>query len=142
MRKLVALMAIIMLVVSSIGICQAAMIQDNSVDIMYIGTSRHFESLTSKTGNSLAFYGQLTPKSAGSYDNVKVTLKVVNFVTNTTVHNESQSVFYDSLGGYFMAKSSCIVPMGGTYYLDVTYKCYKNGVLIETITGVSSTLSV
>lgn len=94
MRKYFVLMVMILVMISSTGVCHAAAIEDNQVDLQYIGTYSHYESISNKIG-TLNFYGQLTPKADDSYDKVKITLKVVNFVTNATVHIETKPTTSD-----------------------------------------------
>ena len=142
MRKLIIFMMLILVLIPSTGISHAAAIKDSTIDLQYIGTSKHMESISSKLGMNLSFFGQLVPKSEDSYDRVKVTFKIVNFVTNTTVHSEFMEMTYDDLFHFYFAESDCTAPMTGTYYLEATYKCYKNGDLIETIIGQSKLLSI
>lgn len=142
MRKLIIFMMLIIVLIPSTGISHAAAIKDDTIDLQYIGTSKHMESISSELGMNLSFFGKLVPKSEDSYDRVKVTFKIVNFVTNTTVHSESMEMTYDDIFHFYIAESDCTAPMTGTYYLEATYKCYKNGDLIETIIGQSKLLSI
>lgn len=84
----------------------------------------------------------IVPKSATVLDKVVMTFKVKNYVTKNTVHQETVTTYYNQAKNEFEAQSSCNVPAIGTYYLEVTYKCYKSGSLVETIVDDTNPMSI
>ena len=75
-------------------------------------------------------------------DKVVITAKVRNYMSDSIVHQSTMTTYYDNLKNEFKCQGDCTGPSVGPYYVDVTYKCYKNGTLLETITGQTESVYI
>ena len=143
MRRIMTLALMLMLIVSTGTVSYAASIDDGGeLDLQYIGVTDHTETFLEGLNMKVNYSATIVPKNENALDKVVVTFKVIHYINGNTVHQETVTTYYDEYKDQFKAQGSGTVPTIGTYYLDVTYKCYKNGTLIETITGQSKLLSI
>ena len=103
----------------------------------FVGVSKHVETF------EISDYGQATmlaivkPKNATVFDGVNIRMEVMKTKDDTSVYVNSWNVSYNAVEDNFAKTATYNVPAEGGYYMKVTYKCYKNNVLIETITTES-----
>lgn len=143
MKRIVCLLLIVCLVgaASSIGFGQLIP-GTGEISPNFVSAGNVKTSITPTLGMKLNLYAGLMPKNDNSADQVRITLKVMNFVTGSVIHNETYTAEYNYLTAYYEAKDTCNVTIPGNYYMQVTYKPYKNGVLQETITQNSTMVSI
>lgn len=143
MKRVAIALLMLVILISSGTVSYAAAIEDGgNLELQYIGVFNHLEDLMEGLGWKLNMYAEVVPRNESVLDKVVMDMKVINYATGNSIHEEKFATYYDVVTDSFYAESSCTVSMPGTYYLDVTYKCYKNGSLIETITGRSKLLSI
>ena len=139
MKKLMMLICMMTIICASTTFGYGAVVQEPSVEPAYIGTFVHSESFTEGTGAALIPKVYLKPKTADSFDKVVIRLQIVKTSTGTEYYDKSFTTYYDSTRRWFMKTVTFTAPSKGTYRLNTTYKCYKDGDLIETIKGVAKT---
>ena len=143
MRRIMAAMLMLLVIVSSITVGYAAEIEGGeNLQPQHVGAANHSESITKGMGLKVNYSGTIVPKNATVLDKVVMTFKVRNYITDGIANQETVTVYYDETKNQFKGQGSCSVPTIGTYYLEVTYKCYKNGSLIDTIVDDTDPVSV
>lgn len=143
MKRIMCLLLILTMVVASSALGFGQVITENGeVSPCYVATTKVKQGIDPGLGMQLKLYAGLEPKSSSGVDEVKITMKVMNYVTGGVVHNKTYNAEYNYLTDYYEAKDTCTVPTPGSYYMHVTYKAYKNSVLLETITQNSVVISV
>lgn len=139
MRRCIALFCMVIFMFTSSGFCYGATVSEPSVEPAYVGTFVHAESFTEGSGASLIPKVYLTPKSEDSFDKVVIRLQIVKATTGAECYDKSFTTYYNATRKWFMKTVTFTAPSKGTYRLNTTYKCYKDGKLIETIKGVART---
>ena len=139
MRRFIALICMVMFLFTSSGVCYGATASEPSVEPAYIGTFIHAEAFSEGIGANLIPKVYLTPKSADSFDKVVIRLQIVKATTGVEYYDKSFTTYYNATRKWFMKTVTFTAPSKGTYRLNTTYKCYKDGELIETIKGVART---
>lgn len=105
---------------------------DSEIEPMYVAT--HSQSATFKiSSKGLATMNvSLIPFTKTSLDRVNVTLNIKNS-SGASVYNKSYDTSWSSISASFKLTKEYRLSKSGTYEFQATYKCYKNGSLIETI---------
>lgn len=130
MKKIISLVLAVALVLGSY-----AMVFASEIVPFYIGTARHTELLSISKSGSADFGAELIPKQETSFDRVTITLELVYEDNGSTVYKVVANTTYDTVKSSFEKYvDDYQLDDKGDYRLFVTYKCYKNGSLIETIT--------
>lgn len=136
MKKIISLCCISMMMFISTSFCfgQEQGIAADSISPKYIGTFLHIESFTS-SGAILTPETILKPKEETSFDKVIINIRIKKVTTGTEYYNKNFTTYYDTVRNRFYATTNFVAPSKGAYRMDSTYRCYKNGELIETIKG-------
>lgn len=143
MRRVLTAMLMLLIIASSITAGYAAVVDDGeSLKPKYVGAADHSESIIKGMGLKVNYSGTIIPKNATVLDKVVMTFKVRNYVTDGIANQETVTAYYDETKNQFKGQGSCSVPTIGTYYLEVTYKCYKNGSLVDTIVEDTDPVSI
>lgn len=111
----------------------------DTIEPKYIGTFYHGESFTEGSGNELIPSVYLKPNSKDTFDKVVIKFKITKVSTGDVCYNKSFTTYYNESQKRFSKTITFSAPSKGTYRLATTYKCYKDGTLIETINGVTKT---
>lgn len=129
MKKVISLLLAVALMLGS-----CAMVFASEIVPFYVGTARHAESLNISDSGSADFGADLVPKQETSFDRVTITLELVYEDNGSTVYKVVANTKYNSSTASFRKSvTDYRLDDKGDYRLFVTYKCYKNGSLIETI---------
>ena len=143
MKKIIRLFLATVIVTTSFAAAFGQLLPESeNISPYYIGTSEVVCDITSALGMQLRLYAGLEPKTSASVDDVRITMKVINFVSGGVVQNKTYVAEYNYLTNYYEAKDTCTAITPGSYYLQITYKAYKNGVLLETINQNSTIISI
>ncbi len=87
MRRIMAAMLMLLVIVSSITVGYAAEIAGGeNLKPQYVGAANHSESITKGMSLKVNYSGTIVPKNATVLDKVVMTFKVKNYVTKNTVH--------------------------------------------------------
>lgn len=105
-----------------------------------MGTRKHVESLELKDGGVAHIRVYSKPNTKETFDEVKMDIKVTD-EKNNSVYSESLICQYEPLEHSFLVEKDIKLESKGTYKMKVTYKCYKNKKLIETINSPIKTLT-
>ena len=139
MKKIAVLICIIAVYCATSLVCYGTTNIDDKGESRYVGTFVHSESFTKGSGATLIPKVYLTPKADDTFDKVIIKFQIVKLSTGTEHYNKSFTTYYNDTRSWFSATTNFTAPSRGTYQLNTTYKCYKNGKLIETIKGVART---
>lgn len=134
MKKIfTAVLILFMLVLSTVN-CFAAVSSDDVSEIspQYVVTSYHTEEFTVSNSGMVFMKGRLEPVSSDAVDQVEVTLTIKN-EAGTAVYNKTYDATWSSVDKIYSVAKNCQLGEAGRYTFRATYKCYKNGSLIETI---------
>lgn len=142
MKRILFVVVLMLVFISSTVSVYAAVAGGTEIDLQYIGTSSCVADIEKGLNRDVSFSGYLYPHEKGTFDTVVITLRVKNFASGSAVYDETFVTSYGILEGGFVSSDDCTVPTVGSYYLDVTFKCYKAGTLIETITLKSKMVTV
>lgn len=137
MRRFIGLIAAIVLILGTVSVCYGQTSPGNVAEPAYVGTAVHVEKFTVASGGLSTAVAYTMPKNESSYDKVIINIKIAKATTGTVVYDKSFTTYYDSIRDWFRVSKDYQLPSKGTYSMDATYKCYKNGKLIETIKGAT-----
>ena len=139
MRKAIITVCILTLILSSFSMSFAANADEAREvgQLRYVGTHSHVETLSINSSGNASMLAALMPKSESSIDEVEVTIKLKH-TDGTTVLNKTYDAEWSDTYFQFRVSDSKNLTKTGLYTMSVTYKCYKNGSLIETLTGSNS----
>ena len=132
MRKVFCLCFIVITVLMCPLVCFAYTQADSNISLQYVGTRKHVESFALKDGGRAHIRVYLKPNTKETFDEVKMDIKVTD-EKNNSVHGESLICQYEPLEHSFLVEKDIKLESKGTYKMKVTYKCYQNKKLIETI---------
>ena len=76
----------------------------------------------------------LRTKASGLIDKVKVTLRLEK-IDGTLLRKKTYDAKWSEVAFEFQVEDNKQLIDKGAYYIDVTYKCYKDGKLLETLRG-------
>lgn len=132
LKKITQMFLVILLILSFTASCFAATGSDDGISPNYIGTDYATTTFKINTSGIATMRGGLSPKNSTVID--KVTMQfVIKNSSGTSVYNKTYTATWDSLYAQYIAEKTYQLSSKGTYTLQVTYRCYKNGALIETI---------
>lgn len=136
MRKTICIICIMVMVFSSFALCFADVIGSNveQVSPRFVATFMHRETLTISSKGYATMTAQLQPKSATSMDEVKVTMTLKK-TDGTLIRKKTYDAVWSETAFQFQVSDNKQLSDKGSYYVDMTYKCYKNGTLLETLNG-------
>ena len=139
MRKAIITVCILTLILSSFSMSFAATADEATEveQLRFVGTLSHSEGLSISSSGKASMLATLIPKSETSIDEVEVTIKLKH-TDGTTVLNKTYDAEWSDTYFQFRVYDSKNLTKTGLYTMSVTYKCYKNGSLIETLTGSNS----
>ena len=100
----------------------------------FIGIANHNEEFEISDIGVAEMTAIVVPKTSTVLDKVNITMEVIKTKNSSVVYSGSWDVSYNFNENRFMKRETYNVPSEGGYYMKVTYKCYKNNALIETIT--------
>lgn len=102
----------------------------------YVGTQTTNEIFNISSSGVASMTTSLTPKKSVGVDEVKVTLKIKN-ASGVVKYNKTYTATWSDLYGAFRLSKTYQLPGSGSYQFQATYKCYKDGSLLETINSGS-----
>ena len=100
----------------------------------YVGVNRHMEIFEISNTGEATMQATMKPITSTVFDNVNIKMEVIRTKDLSCVYVNDWNVSYNIVADAFNKSTMYNVPAEGGYYMKVTYKCYKNNVLIETIT--------
>lgn len=136
MKKIICTVCMVIFILSSVSTCFAD-IEDNDIQQIeprFVGTFLHMERLSISSSGYATTTARLEPKSEDSIDEVKVTMTLKK-IDGTLIRKKTYDAVWSQTYFEFQAADHKQLTDKGAYYLDVTYKCYKDGKLLETLTG-------
>lgn len=138
MRKMMTIIFVLLMVFLLTSNCYAATSSGGETEInpCYVGTKSHTEIFNISSSGVATMNVALAPFNTTTIDEVKATLVIKNS-SGTNVYNKTYNLPWNSLYASFKVIKEYQLPEKGTYSFRVTYKCYKNGSLIETIKSSS-----
>lgn len=141
MKKKVFFACMILMVFASCTFSYGETAFADTGESRYIGTAVHSESFTRGSGAELIPNVYLMPNSKDTFDKVVIRLKITKTSTDAVCYNQSFTTYYNETRKWFSKTITFTAPSRGKYRLNTTYKCYKDGNLIETISGVAKTVT-
>lgn len=130
-RIVIALVLIVAVIAGSVAVFA------DEVSPFYIGTNSHVETLIISSNGVATMRGEVVPKNSTVYDKVNIEFELIKVGQTNSVYTGGTTVRYDSNHNLFYWEKNMNLSSRGTYQLEVTYKCYKNNSLVETIYGSS-----
>lgn len=137
MRRFVGFLLILIISFSTVSLSYGQTGSENVVEPAYVGTSLHTEKFNVDSDGLSTSVAYLVPKSETSFDKVVINIKIAKATTDEVCYNKTFTTYYDSIRGWFRVSKNYTLPSKGVYSMNATYKCYKNGKLIETIKGAT-----
>ncbi len=136
MKKVMIVICVLVLVLSSFSVGFAAEVDKVTEEeaLRYVGTHAHIETLTISSSGYATMLAELIPKTSSSIDEVVVTIKLKS-PSGTYVYNKSHDASWSQTYFEYQVSKGKQLSSKGLYTMSVTYKCYKDGSLIETISG-------
>lgn len=134
-EKIVMTILIFAMFLLSSMVCFAAVPterDDSIVEPMYVATQSQIAIFTISSKGLATMNVSLIPFTKNSLDRVNVTLNIKNS-SGTSVYNKSYDTSWSSISASFKLTKEYQLSKSETYEFQATYKCYKNGSLIETI---------
>lgn len=138
-RKICLSLIVSIFLLSNISICFGQAVENRDVSPKYIGTVMHTELFKMDSNGEFRTETSLYPKYDTSYDKVVISIKITRNATDTVVYNKTFTTVYNEIRDWFSVSTTYNTAIKGLYSMDATYKCYKDGKLIETIKGVTKT---
>ena len=140
MKKTMIVICILVLVLSSFSVGFAAEMdkaENEEETARFVGTHAHVDTLTISSSGYATMLAELIPKTSTSIDKVVVTIKLKS-PNGTNVYNKSHNATWSQTYFEYQVDAYKQLTTKGEYTMYVTYKCYKDGSLIETISGSAS----
>ena len=137
MRKVISLGLAVMLILGlSLVPVYAALPDDGGVVVPMWNTARNADAILSISGSGTANCSvTVSPTSSSSIDAITAWVQLKN---GSGVLQKGWNGTMTKSGTDFTFRNSHQLTASGTYYLDVTLYCYKNGSLVETISCQST----
>jgi len=104
------------------------------VDLNYVYAKECFTIFSIDSDGMATMEGTIKPKTSTVIDEVKVTF-TIDKLSGSNVYNKTWNASWSVLFGGYKEEQEYQLPRKGAYILHTTFKCYKNGKLIETISG-------
>lgn len=138
MKKVLIIAVLLMVLLLSTTVCYATSLWDENLEISpyYVGTQSHVQIFTISSSGLATMNVSLTPFNSTTIDAVKVTLVIKNS-SGVKVYNKTHDMEWSSLYGSFKTVKDYQLSTKGVYEFQATYKCYKDGSLLETINSSS-----
>ena len=134
MRKLVIAVMMMILVISSAGIGYGQ-VTDDVIAPCFVSVQYYSNSFDIDENGNASFSLIVYPLNRDLLDQVKATVKIINKSTGAVSYNQTLNLPYVYLYDQFRISDSHTLTKSGLYEFQVTYKCYGDGVLLETITA-------
>ncbi|MBQ6900298.1 MAG: hypothetical protein IJN72_05605 [Firmicutes bacterium] len=134
MRKLMVLSLMIIMVLSSASFGYGQVIND-SIAPCFVSVLYYSNSFDIDENGNATFSLMVYPLNRDLPDQVKATVKIINKSTGAVSYNQTLNLPYVYLYDQFRISDSHTLTQSGIYEFQVTYKCYGDGVLLETITA-------
>ena len=133
MKKFFATALILLMLALSTANCFAATSSSNSeMSAQYVVTMLHVETFTISSGGMASMKGRLEPMDDTEVDQVKITLTLEDGA-GTVVYNKTYDATWSNVSKSYSTTKNYQLGKAGRYTFRATYKCYKNGSLLETI---------
>ncbi len=138
MKKTITIMLLLLMLFSLTGNCFAATYSGGGTEEepYYVGTKSHTEIFNISSSGVATMNVALVPLSATTIDEVEATLVIKNS-SGTNAYNKTYNLPWNNLYESFKIIKEHQLSKKGTYSFRVTYRCYKNGLLVETIKSTS-----
>lgn len=133
MKKILLILTLVLSILASF----TAAFADTAVPY-YIGTDSHRESFKISSAGTAQMSATLIPHTSDSFDKVNIEMKIKKSGVTTPIYSGSWDTTYDKTSRSFKKSTTHRINNKGTYYMEVTYTCYNNDTLIETITTNTS----
>ena len=134
MRKLVIAVVMMVLVLSSVSIGYGQVI-DDSISPYYVSVSYYRNAFEIDSSGEARYSLAVKALNNEQLDQVIATVKIINKSTGAVSYNQTLNLPYVYLYDQFKISDSHTLTKSGIYEFQVTYKCYGDGVLLETITA-------
>lgn len=134
MRKLVIAIMMLVLLLSTAGIGYGQVI-DDSISPCFVSVQFYSNSFDIDESGNATYSLVVHPLNREQLDQVKATVKIINKSTGAVSYNQTLNLPYVYLYDQFRISDSHTLTKSGIYEFQVTYKCYGDGVLLETISA-------
>ena len=136
MKKAMIVICVLVLVLSSFSVGFAAEVDKVTEEetMRYVGTHAHIDTLTISSSGYATMLAELIPKTSSSIDEVVVTIKLKS-PSGSYVYNKTLDATWSQTYFEYQVDAYKQLTTRGKYTMSVTYKCYKDGSLLETISG-------
>jgi len=134
MRRLLVVLLVMVIAFASISTAYGQ-VPDMQITPFFVSVSRYVNSLEVDESGNADFTLKVKPFKKEQLTEVKAIVKIVNATTGVISYNRTLNLPYSELYAQYKVSDSCILNRPGIYEFQVTYKCYGNGVLLETITA-------
>ena len=135
MKKLFSTMVVLIMVLSSVSVCFAAVVPpEEVVSPDYVGVSLYFCEFEIDEDGVASFEARVKPKTESMVDRVTVSVTVKNSI-GSVVFSQSYNAAWSSAFQMYIAEDSFEVPARGIYTCNITLKPYLDNHLLETITA-------
>lgn len=134
MRKIIVIGFLIMFVLSSISVCYGQ-VNEGLMFPKFVSVSKYSNYFNIDESGEASYTLYLSPKAKDGLDRVTANVKITNTQTSTVLYNETNTMEFSYLYTRFGISDSIKLSDKGSYKQNVTFRCYKNNRLIETITA-------
>ena len=139
MKKIICSIFMAMVMLASFSTCFAdpalsTVRDEEQVSPRFVVTFSHSEGLLIDSKGYATMAAYLRPKASGLIDKVEVTLRLEK-IDGTLLRKKTSDAKWSEVAFEFQVEDNKQLIDKGAYYIDVTYKCYKDGKLLETLRG-------
>lgn len=139
MKKIICVVCMAILLLSSFSMCFADVVNCTveQVSPRFIGTFSHSEALSINSKGYATMVAYLRPKTRDSIDEVKVTI-TLKTIDGYLIKKQTYDASWSEVAFEFQVVDYKQLKDRDSYYIDVTYKCYKDGKILETLNGFAA----
>lgn len=130
--KTIIIITICLIMATSVCFAETRNIDKSTITPYYIVTQNTVESFSINTSGVASMTARLSPRVESDVDQVKITLTIKSS-DGTNVYNKTFGAAWSDLYDAYRVNKTYQLQNKGNYTFNVTYKCYKNTTLIETI---------
>ncbi len=134
MKRILQMGIVLLVIVIFSANAFAAVKPTETAELNYICVKEYGTKFTIDSDGTATMRGILLPKTSTAVDEVKVTF-TIDKLSGTNVYNKTWNASWNSVFEEYKAEKNYKLPSKGTYILSTKFKCYKNGKLVETISG-------
>lgn len=134
MKKIIVILVLMIGAIVATGTGYGQVI-DSTLAPYFVSVSYYSNDFNIDTAGEASFSLIVRALNNDQLDQVTATVKIINKSTGAISYNQTLNLPYSYLHDQFRTSGSYTLTKSGLYEFQVTFKCYGDGVLLETITA-------